>query len=294
MPEGTIIKALSGFYYVRDGDRRVRCRARGVFRKRKIVPLVGDHVTYEAEKITEGYILSIGERKNVLNRPPIANVDQAVLVFSVAEPDFDDQLLDRFLVHMEAHHIHSLICLTKSDLLDREREDALLKSIEGYVRIGYPVVSTSTLKKIGLSDLHKRLEGMISVITGQSGVGKSSLLNGMDQTLSIDTQEISQALGRGKHTTRHVELLPVAAGGYVADTPGFSSLEISELSVQDLESCFPEFSAYRPLCRFRGCTHLAEPDCAVKKAVEEHQIDQRRYAHYQAFFQEISRIKKRY
>ncbi|GGL44340.1 ribosome small subunit-dependent GTPase A [Sporolactobacillus putidus] len=294
MPEGTIIKALSGFYYIADGNRQIRCRARGVFRKRNVMPLVGDHVTYEATKATEGYILSVGERRNALNRPPIANVDQAILVFSVAEPVFDDQLLDRFLVHMEAHHIHSLICFTKWDLLAADEDEAMRRVMARYVRIGYSVIRTSSLKNLGLTDLRKNLEGMISVITGQSGVGKSSLLNELDHSLSIDTQEISQSLGRGKHTTRHVELLPIAAEGFVADTPGFSSLEIPELSLNDLEYCFPEFSAFRTSCRFRGCTHLAEPGCAVKKAVDDHLIDLHRYAHYQAFFQELSRRKPRY
>ncbi|MDD9147105.1 ribosome small subunit-dependent GTPase A [Sporolactobacillus sp. CQH2019] len=294
MPEGMIIKALSGFYYVTDGNRQVRCRARGVFRKRHVVPLVGDHVTYEAKKATEGYILSVGQRSTMLNRPPIANVDQAVLVFSVAEPAFDDQLLDRFLVHMEAHRIPSLICLTKWDLLDAGGDEAMRKLMARYTKIGYPVIRTSSVKNLGLADLRKHLEGMINVITGQSGVGKSSLLNGLDHSLSIDTQEISQSLGRGKHTTRHVELLPIAAGGFVADTPGFSSLEIPPLSPGELEQCFPEFSEFRTLCRFRGCTHFAEPGCAVKKAVKEHLIDVNRYAHYQAFSQEIGKRKRRY
>lgn len=294
MPQGMIVKALSGFYYVENGRGQVRCRARGLFRKRNVTPLVGDHVAYEAEGPEEGYILSIEHRKNMLHRPPIANVDQALLVFSVAEPDFDAQLLDRFLVHMEANRIPSVICLTKWDLAGPSLAETVSKWITVLGKAGYPVLVTSARVHRGLDDVRRCLEGRISVITGQSGVGKSSLLNSMDRSLNIDTRAISQALGRGKHTTRHVELLPVAAGGYVADTPGFSSLDFPELSPQDVESCFPEFAALRASCRFRGCTHTAEPDCAVKEAVRDGRIDQTRYTHYCLFYQEISRRKKHY
>ncbi|RYL95381.1 ribosome small subunit-dependent GTPase A [Sporolactobacillus sp. THM7-4] len=294
MPEGTIIKALSGFYYVKDREKQIQCRARGIFRKRKVTPLVGDHVTYEAKKPTDGYILSIGERKNSLNRPPISNVDQAILVFSVAEPAFDDQLLDRFLVHMEAHHIPPVICLTKWDLLNSQEENDIRRMIDVYQNIGYKIIVTSSKRKSGIDHLKDQLGGRISVITGQSGVGKSSLLNEIDESLHINTQAISQSLGRGRHTTRHVELLPLKGGGYVADTPGFSSLDFMELSLSELEKCFREFSAFSGSCRFRGCTHLAEPDCAIKHAVAEKKIEPRRYKHYQLFYHEINQRKRRY
>lgn len=293
MPEGIIIKALSGFYYVKNGENVIQCRARGIFRKKKVSPLVGDSVVFEAENPTDGYILSINERKNVLNRPPIANVDQALLIFSVAEPDFDDGLLDRFLVHMESHQISSLICLTKIDLLGVEAREKLSKRIAPYQAAGYPVLLTSSLHRDGLEDVSGLIRGRISVITGQSGVGKSSLLNALNEQLSIDTQAISQALGRGKHTTRHVELLPVC-GGFVADTPGFSSLDFAEVEANDLEDCFPEFRTLRDSCRFRGCTHIAEPDCAVKTARDHGQISEARYQHYCMFFHEISQRKKVY
>ncbi|WP_100487644.1 ribosome small subunit-dependent GTPase A [Sporolactobacillus pectinivorans] len=294
MSEGTIIKALSGYYYVKDGDRQIQCRARGIFRKRKETPLVGDHVEYEAENLKDGYIMSIGPRRNELNRPPIANVDQAFLVFSVREPAFDSQLLDRFLVHMESHSIRPVICLTKWDLLDLSEQDFMRRRMGDYEKIGYSVVCTSSLRHLGFEDVQKRMAGRITVITGQSGVGKSSLLNGMNHDLKIDTQAISQALGRGKHTTRHVELLPVGSGGYVADTPGFSSLDFSDIETEDLEGCFPEFAQFRDSCRFRGCTHIAEPDCAVKEAVANSGLNKERYSHYCFFFQEISSRKKQY
>ncbi|MCO7174654.1 ribosome small subunit-dependent GTPase A [Sporolactobacillus kofuensis] len=292
MLEGTIIKALSGFYYVNDGQQQIQCRARGVFRKRGLSPLVGDHVGYEAKKPTDGYILSIQKRKNELKRPPIANIDQAILVFSVAEPAFDSQLLDRFLVQMEAQNIDPLICLTKWDLLSQVEAEAMRLRVDTYARIGYPVVITSSMNNEGLDALRNQMENRISVITGQSGVGKSTLLNHLNQSLSIDTQAISQSLGRGKHTTRHVELMPIGVNGYVADTPGFSSLELPDITVTELEHCFPEFDGYRDHCRFRGCTHIAEPDCMVKEAISEKKIDQKRYAHYQVFFNEINQRKK--
>ncbi|MCQ2008913.1 MAG: ribosome small subunit-dependent GTPase A [Sporolactobacillus sp.] len=288
MPEGTIIKALSGFYYVKNGDQLVQCRARGVFRKRGVSPLVGDHVVYEAAKPTDGYILSISKRKNVLKRPPIANIDQAILVFSVAEPALDCQLLDRFLISMEAHRIDPVICFTKWDLLSEKDIETFRSQMSVYEKIGYPILFTSSLKKEGLAELKQRMENRISVVTGQSGVGKSTLLNYLGDSLNIETQAISHALGRGKHTTRHVELLPISINGYVADTPGFSSLELPDIAPSDLEQCFPEFDEFREGCRFRGCMHLAEPDCMVKDAVSKGKIDRSRYEHYQIFLAELN------
>lgn len=295
MPEATIIKALSGFYYVKNGDQLVQCRARGLFRKQGVSPLVGDHVVYEAKKPTDGYILSIKERKNELKRPPIANIDQAILVFSVVEPAFDCQLLDRFLVYMEAHAINPVICFTKWDLLSKDKTESFHTRLEAYEKIGYPILFTSSLKQEGFPELRKAMEKRISVVTGQSGVGKSTLLNHLDDTLKIETQAISHALGRGKHTTRHVELIPISGNGYVADTPGFSSLELPEIEPLELERCFPEFEQFREGCRFRGCTHLAEPDCMVKEALAKGTIEQTRYEHYQVFFQELTeRARNKY
>ncbi|MFT8361702.1 MAG: ribosome small subunit-dependent GTPase A [Sporolactobacillus sp.] len=293
MSEGLIIKALSGYYYVKSGAEVVQCRARGVFRKKKISPLVGDSVSFEAENPTDGYILAIHTRRNVLNRPPIANVDQALLVFSVTEPDLDDTLLDRFLVHMESHHIESIICLTKMDLLDEASREQLIQRIAPYRLAGYSVLMTSSQTREGLREIRTHIDRRISVVTGQSGVGKSSLLNALDDKLTIQTQAISRALGRGKHTTRHVELLPIR-DGFIADTPGFSSLEFSTINLSELEDCFPEFRLLRDDCRFRGCTHIAEPDCAVKAACAEGKVSAARYAHYCAFYQEIDQRKKIY
>jgi ribosome biogenesis GTPase len=294
MAEGTIIKAVSGYYYVKNGDHQIQCRARGIFRKRGVTPLVGDHVIYEAANPTDGYIKSIQPRNNFLNRPPIANIDQALLVFSVSEPDFDAQLLDRFLVIMEASRIGSVICLTKIDLLSEDQRAAFNKGLSVYRHAGYPVIVTSSKTHTGLGELKQILNRKVTVVTGQSGVGKSSLLNQMDTSLHIETQGISHALGRGKHTTRHVELLQVGDAGYVADTPGFSSLDITQVDASELAFCFPEFSTFSPSCRFRTCSHIAEPDCAVKKAVEMGEIDAKRYDHYCFFYQEIKNKKRFY
>lgn len=291
MPEGKIIKALSGFYYVLDGESIIQCRGRGVFRKRNITPLVGDYVEYEAENEKEGYVLTVKERKNDLVRPPVANIDQAVLVFSVMEPAFSTVLLDRFLVLIESKNIEPVICLTKMDLAeDRKMLD---EYVADYRRIGYTVVETSSETMDGLHLLEGHLTEKTSVFAGQSGVGKSSLLNAIRPDLALKTDEISSSLGRGKHTTRHVELIP-AAGGLVADTPGFSSLDFEGIELDELSACFPEMADRSSDCKFRGCLHLNEPKCAVKEAVEEGEIPNYRYEHYLQFIEEIKERKPRY
>lgn len=291
MPAGKIIKALSGFYYVLDGDEVIQCRGRGVFRKRNINPLVGDYVGYEADNDKEGYILTVEERKNDLIRPPVANIDQAVLVFSVVEPAFSTMLLDRFLVLIESKSIEPIICLTKMDLLtDTKKVDTF---ISDYRQIGYQVIETSAETLDGLDKLKEYLKEKTSVFAGQSGVGKSSLLNAIRPDLALKTDEISNSLGRGKHTTRHVELIP-AAGGLVADTPGFSSLDFEGIEVEDLSACFPEMAERSAACKFRGCIHMNEPKCAVKKAVENGEIPNYRYDHYLQFVEEIKERKPRY
>ncbi|WP_050181493.1 ribosome small subunit-dependent GTPase A [Domibacillus robiginosus] len=291
MPEGKIIKALSGFYYVLDGENTIQCRGRGVFRKRNITPLVGDYVEYEAENEKEGYVLSVEERKNDLVRPPVANIDQAVLVFSVMEPAFSTMLLDRFLVLIESKNIEPIICLTKMDLV--EDRNALDQYVADYRKIGYTVVETSSETMDGLQALEEHLTGKTSVFAGQSGVGKSSLLNAIRPDLALKTDEISSSLGRGKHTTRHVELIP-AAGGLVADTPGFSSLDFEEIELDELAACFPEMADRSSDCKFRGCLHLNEPKCAVKEAVDTQHIPNYRYEHYLQFIEEIKERKPRY
>lgn len=294
MAKGQIIKALSGFYYVQSEEGMIQCRGRGNFRVRKIKPLVGDYVIYEAENETDGYILDVEERTNELIRPPIANVDQAVLVFSADEPHFSPLLLNRFLVHIEAHHIKPIICISKIDLVQGEVvQDELSRYKEDYERIGYEVVLTSSLTKEGLDELLPYFAHKVSVIAGQSGVGKSSLLNAIKPELSLETNEISQSLGRGKHTTRHVELISIG-DGLVADTPGFSSLDFMNMEKEELSQCFPEMREIAERCKFRGCTHMNEPKCEVKEAVARGDIVSYRYEHYVQFFEEIKAQKRRY
>ncbi len=293
MPEGKIIKALSGFYYVKSDDEVYQCRGRGVFRKQKITPLVGDYVVFSSENPREGYILEIKERKNALIRPPIANVDQAFLIFSAKKPDFNPMLLDRFLVFMESYHINPVIVISKIDLLNEKEYDKIMKYVEDYEQIGYRVIKVSSVTGEGIDHIYPLLKDRISVFAGQSGVGKSSLLNTLCPDLDLETADISEHLGRGRHTTRHVELIEIA-GGMVADTPGFSSLEFSTIEMDELSFCFPEMRSRLDRCRFRGCLHVKEPGCAVKEALDQGEIKEYRYQHYLIFMEEIRERKPRY
>jgi ribosome biogenesis GTPase len=293
MPEGKIVKALSGFYYVLHQEELIQCRGRGIFRKNKITPLVGDEVVYQAENDREGYVLEVKMRKNELVRPPIANVDQAILVFSAVEPDFSTVLLDRFLVLVEFNHIKPLICVTKMDLTNDDQAQVVSDYAEQYRLAGYEVILTSSETEKGIEQLSPHLEDKISVFAGQSGVGKSSLLNVLRPDLDLKTDDISIHLGRGKHTTRHVELIRIG-NGLVADTPGFSSLEFTNIEAEDLTFCFPEIKRANENCKFRGCLHVSEPKCGVKAAVNAGEIPQYRYDHYLDFLQEIKERKPRY
>ncbi|GIQ65665.1 putative ribosome biogenesis GTPase RsgA [Paenibacillus cisolokensis] len=303
---GRIVKALSGYYYVQP-DREngsapaslLQCRARGIFKKKGVSPLVGDKVVYSVTENGEGTVDEILPRTSELIRPPVANVDQAVLVFSVLEPALNLQLLDKFLVHIEHAGIPAVLCLSKQDLAasgekaDAARE-AARKVREIYEPIGYEVIGTSARLAEGVEELRDRLTGRLSVFAGQSGVGKSSLLNALVPGLSLETNEISMKLGRGKHTTRHVELIPLGNGSFVADTPGFSQLDFAELGIEDLGRCFPEMRELAAECRFRGCTHVHEPSCAVLAAKAEGAVSESRYEHYVQFLNEMKEKKRRY
>jgi ribosome biogenesis GTPase len=291
MPQGRIIKALAGYYYVEAGQQSIQCRARGIFKKKKISPLVGDLVEYELTGGEEGVINEILPRQSELIRPPIANVNQAILVFSAKEPDFSPQLLDKFLVHTEKAGIDSIICITKVDLIEEEQ---LAEIKENYAKIGYPIVMTSSKQDRGIEEVREYLKGHLSVFAGQSGVGKSSLLNQLFKHLDLETAPISYKLGRGKHTTRHVELIPLPEGGWVADTPGFSSLDFQLIEAEELGHCFREIREHSVHCKFRGCLHLNEPACRVREVLEEGQILQSRYNHYTQFLREIKDRKPRY
>jgi ribosome biogenesis GTPase len=291
MTTGLIVKALSGFYYVMpdDGGNIVQCRARGVFKKRGITPLVGDRVTFEVETTGEGTVTGIEPRTSELMRPPIANVDTAVLVFSIQEPAVSHLLLDRFLVHTELAGLTTIICFSKKDLSSTGEEIA--QAISKYAAIGYEVYATSSLQRDGVQELAERLAGHISVFAGQSGVGKSTLLNAMIPGLQLETNEISHKLGRGKHTTRHVELIRLPHGGWIADTPGFSQLDFQQVEPEELTRGFREFLALSEDCKFRGCLHLTEPGCAVRQALDDGKLDPSRYEHYKLFLQEVKEAK---
>lgn len=271
--QGRIIKQISNDYTVESGKNLYTCKCRGIFRKDKITPLVGDLVEFdETKKIIE----KIYPRKSVLTRPSISNVEQAILVTSVKEPDFSTNLLDKLLVLISFHHVKPIIVLTKLDLLT-EKEKKELKPIIEYYQTYYTVLLNTDLKS-----LEEVLTNSISVFTGQSGAGKSTLLNRLDPTLSLETNEISKALGRGKHTTRHTEFHSIF-GGYIADTPGFSSIDMKELTKEDIKQAFPEFSIYQEDCKYQDCMHQKETECGVKEQVKKHVILQSRYENYLKF-----------
>lgn len=288
MKSGQIIKALAGFYYVESDHQVYQCRARGKFRKNDQKPLVGDYCDFSIENGNEGYILKLHPRSNELVRPPICNIDQALLVFSAKEPDMNMLLLDRFLVIIEHFHIRPIICISKMDLVSEEEIRAIMKP---YHDANYCIYYVSSKENKGIDELKTVFQNRTTVVTGQSGVGKSSLLNALDIHLNIDTNEISKALGRGKHTTRHVELMKIY-GGYVADTPGFSSLEL-ELEPIDVAHSYHDFDELSAHCKFRGCLHDSEPHCAVKEAVAQGQISKERYEHYLSFLKETKLLKEK-
>lgn len=294
MREGRIVKALSGFYYVITADGKTyQCRGRGVFRNQDITPLVGDFVVFEYENPNEGYIMEVKPRRNELVRPPIANISQAIIVTSAKEPDFNLTLLDRFLVLIESKKIKPIIAITKMDLVTVGERTELEHYRDVYENIGYDVEFLSLEDMQEYKELNKYFRDETTVIAGQSGVGKSTILNMVDSSLNLKTAEISTSLGRGRHTTRHVELIELGQG-LVADTPGFSSLELDSVEANELTFCFPEFRERMHLCKFRGCLHVQEPNCAVKKAVETDEIATFRYENYKRFLEEISSRKPRY
>lgn len=292
--KGQIRKALSGFYYIYAQGDTYQTRARGNFRNRNITPLVGDEVIFESDNPTDGYLLEILPRRNELLRPPVANVDLGVIVMSAVEPDFSYNLLDRFLVNLEFHGIMPLIYFTKSDLLSGKEWQQMRLVQKQYQQIGYEVILPKREDHgVAVRQLEQYFPERLVVFMGQSGVGKSTLLNQISPELHLETGEISEALGRGKHTTRHVELIPLY-DGLVADTPGFSSLEFLGIEAIDLPKLFPEFVEAAPLCKFRECMHDKEPDCEVKRRVASGAIAESRYNDYQQFLADIEKRRPIY
>ena len=291
--QGKIIKGIAGFYYVDSQQGVFQCKAKGIFRNKSIKPLVGDNVEFEIthEEDKEGNITEILERDNELIRPAVANIDQAMIVFALKAPNPNVNLLDKLLVCMEYQNIETIICFNKTDIADKDfAED--LASI--YRNAGYKVLFTSATENEGVEEVKKALKGKSTVFAGPSGVGKSSMLNAIKEDAVMETGDISEKIGRGKHTTRHSEIFKTDDDTYVFDTPGFGSLFIPGMTKEKLEDCFPEFSLYTNECRFIGCAHINEPDCAVKEALEENKIAESRYESYKAFYEELKEQENKY
>lgn len=274
--EGLIVKNISDLFYIVSDNSTYICKAKGVFRKKNIIPMVGDKVIFDEKKLI---ITNILNRKNKLIRPPICNIDQAIVVMSVVNPLFSSNLIDKFINIIEFNNIKPIICLTKLDLITNESD--INKYINYYKNIGYEVIINTEINKI-----KSIISNKITVITGQSGVGKSSLLNKLDSSLQLKTNDISYALNRGKHTTRHVTLIPLF-NGYVADTPGFSSLSFNEMKKEDIRDNMIEFNLYKDKCKYRDCMHIKEEDCEIKRLVNEGIILKSRYENYIKFVNEI-------
>ena len=291
--QGKIVKGIAGFYYVHVVESGVyECKAKGVFRKEKIKPLVGDNVRIEIldEENKTGNIVEIFPRKNELIRPAVANIDQALVVFAVTKPTPHFNLLDRFLVMMERKEIPVVLCFNKKDIATSP-EIAELEAI--YEKCGYPIVFTSALEQENIEEIRRLLLKKTTAIAGPSGVGKSSLINLLQNQVQMETGTISRKIERGKHTTRHSELIAVDADSYIMDTPGFSSLYVNDFEKEELKYYFREFASYEGQCRFQGCDHVHEPGCAVKEALEEGKIHPIRYKNYLEMYTELKE-KKRY
>lgn len=287
--EGVIIRALSGFYYVRSGDETVVCRAKGRFRNDGLTPLVGDRVIVEAAGDGTGTVSALLPRKNAFGRPAVANVDALVMLASEAIPVTDPYLIDRVTVRCEKNGVCAAVVVNKCDLKDGEELRAIYEST------GYPVLCVSAATGAGIDRLRAWLSGMTVCFTGNSGVGKSSVLNALAPGLSIPTAEVSRKLGRGKHTTRHVELFDLGGGTFIADTPGFASFgDEGEEPIRkgELQELFPEFAEIRDTCRFDDCTHRREPGCSVREAVEEGRVRPTRYASYLRLYDEAAQLKE--
>ena len=289
---GKIIKGISGFYYVYvEGAGLYECKAKGAFRKQKIKPLVGDNVEIavidEANKL--GNVEKILPRKNELIRPAVSNIDMALVIFASAKPDPNFNLLDRFLCMMEYQKVPVTICFNKIDLVDKEK----LKEYSGiYEPAGYNVIFTCTKTKEGLGSIRSLLEGKTTTVAGPSGVGKSSIINCLQSDITMETGTISEKIERGKHTTRHSDIIHVSHDTYIMDTPGFSSMDVPGFEKEDLWTCYPEFVRHEPYCRFIGCSHINEPDCGVKAAIEDGEISPVRYENYKLLYEELKNRHK--
>lgn len=289
---GKIIRGIAGFYYVHTEEKGIyTCKAKGVFRKLHIKPLVGDNVEMSVldEKEKEGSVDSILPRKNTLLRPAVANIDQALVIFAVCRPEPNFNLLDRFLVMMGQQKLPVLLCFNKSDFISAREEEMIRKMYES---AGCGIIFTSAVKGVGIRELRDMLKGKTTTAAGPSGVGKSSLVNALQSDVRMETGAVSAKIARGKHTTRHSELICVEEDTYIMDTPGFSSLGLFDLEKEDLRHYYPEFDPYEGTCRFMGCVHIHEPDCTVRAALSAGKIDPNRYRNYCLLYEELKEQRK--
>ena len=290
--QGKIVKGISGFYYVHVVESGIyECKAKGVFRQQKVKPLVGDDVVIDvidAAAMT-GNISQILPRQNELIRPAVSNIDQALLIFAAAKPKPNFNLLDRFLIMMRYQAVPVLICFNKCDLVS-ETELEELRTI--YASCGSQILFTSAVENIGMEQLQEHLRGKTAAVAGPSGVGKSSLVNRLSPGIQMETADISRKIERGKHTTRHSQLIHLSGKTYIVDTPGFSSLYIPGFEKEDLSRYYEEFALYEPYCRFQGCSHINEPDCGVKQALKDEKIHPVRYENYRIIYEELKAVKK--
>ena len=290
--QGKLIKGIAGFYYVHVVESGIyECKAKGIFRKDKIKPLVGDHVVIDVldEVEMQGNIAKILPRDNELIRPAVANVDQALVVFAAASPTPHFNLLDRFLIMMESKEIPVILCFNKQDLVSESEVEQLAQI---YAACGYQMLFTSALEGENIGAVKELLRGKTTVIAGPSGVGKSSLINLLQNQVQMETGDISRKIERGKHTTRHSELIPIDEQSYIVDTPGFSSLFVSDFEKEELKYYFREFAPYQQNCKFQGCDHIHEPGCGVKQALQEGDIHEIRYKNYTEIYQEVQNRRK--
>lgn len=311
--QGKIIKGIAGFYYVhytqnennrynedskdnKDHEYKERagiyeCKAKGIFRKEQRKPLVGDDVEFDvlSQEEKTGNIIEILPRRNELVRPAVANIDQALVIFAITRPSPNLNLLDRFLIMMERQGLKSIICFNKQDIASEEEKENLSRA---YETCGYQVLFASALEQESIRQLKELLQHKTTTVAGPSGVGKSSLINRLQPGIQMETGAISEKIARGRHTTRHTELISLGEGAYIMDTPGFSSLGLFDMTKEELGNYYPEFRQYEEKCRFQGCAHIHEPDCAVKKALQDGAVSQIRYDNYVLLYEELKRQKR--
>jgi ribosome biogenesis GTPase len=291
--QGKIIKGIAGFYYVHVPNNGIyECKAKGIFRKENIKPLVGDNVEIEVTdpKDFEGNIMEILPRKSALIRPAVANIDQALLIFAISKPTPNYNLLDRFLIMMRQQGLECIICFNKNDISDDDTRTQIEKI---YENSGCKVMFASALENDGIDELMSLLQGKTTAVAGPSGVGKSSIVNRLQSDIEMETGAISEKIDRGKHTTRHSELITISDNTYIMDTPGFSSLSLFDMEKEELKEYYPEFAPYEDKCKFLTCVHIHEPVCGVRAAVDEGRISKVRYNNYVDLYEELKELEKR-